>query len=445
MTNPMGIDVTAVIDNARFGRAHLRIVLLCAVLILLDGFDLGAISFAAPEFIKLLQIDRAMIGPVFSAGLFGLTLGALLFGLLGDRWGPRRVFVLCGVIFGICTLGTATATTMPTLLAWRFLAGVGLGGASPLSIAIASNVCPRRIRTSVVMVMYVALAVGQVVGGYTYALFTSFGWRSIFYVGGIVPLMLTPAFLLWLPETLPYQVMHNAPAARIRAVLAQLSPGEDFSAETRFTVSQEDRPGFQVALLFRDGRAWLTTVLWAVFFTSIVAIYFYNTWLPTLLRDSGLSQTQIIAITTAIQLGGVFGTLAAAPTVLKLGAFRTVSLGYLCAALAMLVLGSGATSFAFLFSATLAVGFFLIGTQSALNASSANVYPPSLRATGVGWGFGIGRIGSVISPSLAGLLVSLHWSPAELFRIAAAPTLLACLAAWIMLRLLRRTGSSAAA
>ena len=134
----------------------------------------------------------------------------------------------------------------------------------------------------------------------------------------------------------------------------------------------------------------------------------------------------------------MFGTLAAAPLVFKLGAFRTVSLGYLCAALAMLVLSAGETSFAFLFPATLAVGFFLIGTQSALNASSANVYPPSLRATGVGWGFGIGRIGSVISPSIAGLLVALHWSPAELFRLAAAPTILACLAAWGVRQLLRK-------
>jgi AAHS family 4-hydroxybenzoate transporter-like MFS transporter len=121
-----------------------------------------------------------------------------------------------------------------------------------------------------------------------------------------------------------------------------------------------------------------------------------------------------------------------------------VALGYLCAAIAMIVLASAGSSFLALALCVFAVGFFLIGTQSALNASSALIYPPSLRSTGVGWGFGIGRIGSIISPSIAGVLVALHWQPGHLFLIAAVPTFVASMTAYVLMTMLRKSDTSPA-
>jgi AAHS family 4-hydroxybenzoate transporter-like MFS transporter len=129
---------------------------------------------------------------------------------------------------------------------------------------------------------------------------------------------------------------------------------------------------------------------------------------------------------------------------MKLGPFRTVALGYLCAAIAMIVLASVGLSFVALAICVFAVGFFLIGTQSALNASSALIYPPSLRSTGVGWGFGIGRIGSIISPGIAGVLVAFHWQPGQLFLIAAVPTLIASIMAYVLMRMLGRSATNPA-
>src|SRR5215469_2379353 len=151
-------NVSEVVDNARFNAFHLRILVLCGVLILFDGFDLGAIGLAAPEFRKLLELGNTGLASVFSAGLFGLALGALVFGLIGDLVGVKRTFVFCGVAFGVFTLLTATAQSVNVLIAARFLTGLALGGASPLSIALASDYCPKRVRTSVVMIMYISLA-----------------------------------------------------------------------------------------------------------------------------------------------------------------------------------------------------------------------------------------------------------------------------------------------
>jgi MFS transporter, AAHS family, 4-hydroxybenzoate transporter len=434
----MATDVSAIIDNARFNRYHLRIVALCALMILFDGFDLTSISFVAPEFIEYLGVDRASIGPVFSAGLVGLTLGALGFGLLGDRWGVKRAFIFCGVMFGVFSLLTAFAQSLTVLLVYRFLAGLALGGASPISIAIASDYVPKRVRTSVVMIMYISLAVGQIAAGYSYG-WLSFlgGWRTVLYIGGLAPILLAPLFIVGLPEALEYLVMHGAAPARINAILARLEPGSRFT-DTSFLIARENKPGFQPVQLFQDGRAAITGVLWAVFFTSLIAIYFFNNWIPTLLTGGGLSGSEIIVVTTALPFGGVVGTFIAAPIVMRLGGFLTVSLGYLCAAAAMVVLGSGRTGFVFLAVGTLAVGVFLIGTQSALNASCASIYPPSMRATGVGWGFGIGRIGAILSPAIASYLIALKWQPSDLFLIAAVPTLAACLGAALVLRLVLR-------
>jgi AAHS family 4-hydroxybenzoate transporter-like MFS transporter len=438
----MATDVTEVIENARFGRYQVRILVMCGLMIFFDGYDLLSISFTAPEFIKLLGIDRSMIGPVFSAGLFGLTIGALTFGLMGDRIGPSRTFLFCCVVFGVFTLLTAFATSLTELLVLRFFAGLALGGASPISIAIASNYCPKRIRTTVVMIMYISLAVGQIAAGYTYTFLASFGWKSVFYVGGILPILLAPLFYMLLPEPVEYLVMKGAPQARIAAILSHIDPTKSFNAATEFVVPAANRLGFQLYQLFQDGRAALTSVLWVVFFTSIMAIYFYNNWLPTLLNGSGLSQGEIVAITTALPFGGVLGTLLIAPVLMKLGSFRTVGLGYVCAAVAMVALASVGQSFLVLAFCVFTVGFFLIGTQSALNASSALIYPPSLRSTGVGWGFGIGRIGSIISPSIAGVLVAFHWPPRQLFLIAAVPTLVAGVMAYALMRMLKRSDAS---
>ena len=440
----MATNVSEVINGARFNLFHLRVCLLCAALVTVDGFDLSSISFAAGDFVKFLGVSRAVMGPVFSAGFFGLTIGALTFGLVGDRWGPKRTFILCGVIFGVFTLATAAATSLTMLLTLRAIAGWGLGGATPLSIAIASEYLPQRLRTSLVMIMYISLALGIMIGGYVFAYVTVFGWRTVFIVGGILPLVAAPFLWAYLPERLEFMVMKGWASARIASVLARVVPGRDFARETLFTIDRENKAGFQLAQLFQERRAAITAVLWVVFFSSLLAVYFFNSWLPLLLASYGLTQPEVVQINSSMQLGGIAGTIVAAIFVLALGGFRAVAVGYFLAALAVVVLALSPHSFGFLFVASLTVGFFLVGTQSILNASCANLYPPAIRATGVGWGFGVGRSAAIVSPSLAGLLLAMHWQASDLFLLAAVPTLCASVSGLVVLLLVERRRSAMA-
>ncbi len=426
------VDVTDIIEGTHLGRYQFLILAICGVMVLFDGFDQTAISFAVPQFIKLFGIDKAMTGSVFSAGLFGLTVGALTLGLIGDRWGPSRTFLLCCLGFGVFELATSTATSLPQLAVYRFFAGLALGGASPISIAIASNYCPKKIRTTVVMIMYINVAIGQTLAGYAYGFLNAFGWKTIFYIGGTLPIVFAALFLFVLPEPVEHLVMKGVKREKIVKILSHVVPSRVFDTLSTFVVPPQNKKGFTLYLLFKDGRALSTSILWIVFFTSIMALYFYNSWLPTLFTGLGLSMKEIVAITTSLPIGGIAGTLFFAPLVLKLGAFRTVSLGYCCAAIAMIVLSVAGTGFVALFLSVLGVGFFLIGTQSALNASSAEIYPSSLRSTGVSWGFGIGRIGSILSPAVAGILLAFNWSPAQLFQIAAIPALAASAFAFVL-------------
>jgi MFS transporter, AAHS family, 4-hydroxybenzoate transporter len=438
----MAVNVSEVIDDARFNAFHLRIAVLCGILVFFDGFDLSAISYAAPEFIKLFGITRPMIAPVFSSGLLGLTIGALCFGFVADRIGAKRTFLFCGAMFGVFSIATALSDSLTSLLLWRFLAGLTLGGASPISIAIASDYVPKEVRASVTMLMYISLALGAVAAGYAYGFVSVFGWRTVFWIGGILPIVLTPLFWALLVEPLVFLVMHHAPVEHIRAILRRVNPAHDYSHEASFTVAHENKAGFQPAQLFQDGRAAITLMLWVVFFTSLIAIYFFNSWLPTLLTGRGLSGKEIVVIATSLQFGGIVGTLMAAAIVVRLPGFLIAGGAYLVAAAAMLVLGNGGSGAVFLACAVLAVGIFLIGAQSVLNVCCAIVYPPSMRGTGVGWGFGVGRAGSVLSPAFAGVLVAMHWTPGQLFAIAAAPTIAAGLGALVVLALVRRQASA---
>ena len=429
----MAVNVTEVIEGAKFNRFHLQIVLLCGLMVLIDGYDLAAISYAASDFVKFLGVPQATLGPVFSAGFVGLTLGAMTFGLVGDRWGTRRTFVLCSLVFGVFTLATAAATSLPMLLAFRALAGWGLGGATPLAVAISTDYCPKRLKMPVTMIMYVSLALGNIVAANTYGFLSFFGWRTVFIVGGVVPLLLAPVYLMFMPDRIEYLVMRHAEPGRIRAILSRLDPRRSFAGETNFEVPAENKAHFQLVQLFQEGRAAITAVLWVAFFASLLSLFFFNSWLPVLLGDYGLSKGEIVYTSSSMNLGGIVGTLIAAPTVAMLGGLRTAAIGYFLGAISIAILAKAGTGFGFLFGMALIVGLLLIGTQGVLNVVTAALYPPAIRGTAVGWAFGVGRSAAIISPSIAGILRAFKWPASDIFLLAALPTLCAAIAVAVVM------------
>ena len=358
------VDLSELIDNARLNRFHVRIIGLCACLLFVEGFDLQAISYAAPGMAKALAISRPMLGPIFSAGQLGLMLGALLFGIAGDRWGRKRVFILCGLDFGIASLATAFAASYSTVLFWRLIAGVGMGGAGPIAITIASDFCPKTVRAALTMIMYCGYTFGGVFAGVVNAYFLRLGWQSVFYVGGTMPIFLAPVLLLALPESLNYLVARPRRGAEIARIAAKLAPGKNHSPDSHFFIAQAYEKKVQVPELFKKGYAGQTILLWTILFISLITLFSLTNWLPTLLNSVGITPRQVVSITGIAQVAGLLGSFVAARFIALYRPFSVAAVGYGCAAVLLLILGRFGSSYLAFLIVNSFLYFFLIGDQN---------------------------------------------------------------------------------
>src|ERR1700736_5100075 len=439
------IDVADFIDGQPVGGFQIKLLLTCAAVLFLDGFDTQAIGYVAPALAKEWGLSKAALGPVFSAGLFGLLIGALVLGPLADRIGRKKIIVFSTLAFGIGTLVTAFVQDIDMLLAIRFLTGLGLGGAMPNAIAMTSEFNPRRRRATMVMIMFCGFSVGAALGGFlAAALIPLFGWRSVFVVGGLAPLALVPILALRLPESVRFLALTGRAQERVAELLWSISPRAVFAPATQFVVHEPELTGIPVLHLFRDGRTLVTLLLWVVFFMSLLDLYFLTNWLPTVLNDLGASVSAAALIGSMLQVGGVVGALALG-SIIDRFSFRALALVYFIAVFAIGAIGQLGHSVVFVTMAIFAAGFCIVGGQIAANALAAGFYPTSGRATGVGWALGIGRVGSIVGPLIGGALLSLKWSTASVFVAAAVAALCAALAAFSLSGLAGMGGSGKAA
>lgn len=417
------VNVSELIDNVRLGGFHIRVVGLCACLLFFEGFDFQAISYAAPALAQALAISKPMLGPLFSSGQLGLMAGALLCGIAGDRWGRKWVFIFCGVDFGLASLATALSSSYPTLVFCRLIAGLGLGGVGPIAITIASDYCPTKWRAALTMIMYCGFTTGGVFAGMVNAYFLRHGWQTVFYVGGALPILLAPVLAVALPESLNYLVSRGTCGAEIARILDKIAPARCPSAQDHFVMEQAYEKRVQVPDLFRAGCARPTALLWMVLFISLVTLFSLTNWLPTLLSSVGSSARQVVTITGVGQAAGLAGSLVAARLMVFYRPFRVAALGYGLAAVLLVALGIAGSGFSTLLIINGLLYFFLIGDQNIVNAMTGALYPPKIRATGSGWAIGVGRIGGIIGPTIAGALLAYRWAPSQLFVVAALPTL----------------------
>jgi AAHS family 4-hydroxybenzoate transporter-like MFS transporter len=435
------VDVVEFIDAQPVGGFQLRLLLICAAVLFLDGFDTQAIGYVAPSLAKEWGLTKAALGPVFSAGLFGLMIGALLFGPLADRIGRKKIIIFSTLAFGVGTLITAFVQDVNALLAIRFLTGLGLGGAMPNAIAMTSEFNPRRRRATMVMIMFCGFSVGAALGGVlAAALIPHFGWRSVFVVGGVVPLLLVPILALRLPESVRFLVLTGRAPQRVAELLGLIGPNAGFTAATRFVVHEPVLAGIPVLHLFSSGRTFATLLLWVVFFMSLLDIYFLANWLPTVLNDLGASISAAALIGSMLQIGGIVGSFALG-SIIDRFSFRALALVYFVAVFAVAAIGQVGHSAILVTLAIFVAGFCVVGGQIAANALAAGYYPTAVRATGVGWALGIGRAGSIVGPLVGGILLTMKWSPAEVFMAAAGAALCAALAAFFLGRLAGMGGS----
>lgn len=372
----------------------------------MDGFDVQAMGFVAPAVIQAWGVSKASLGPVFGAGLLGMLVGSLALSVLADRVGRRPVMLGATLFFAFGMLATARVTTIGELEAIRFVTGLGLGAIMPNAMALAGEHSAAGNRVTMMMLVSCGFTGGAVLGGLvSAAIIPAYGWQSVFYVGGAFPLVLAALMVGGLPES-----------------------GE-FVAQRAARTKNASAP---VAELFHAGRTRTTLLLWAVNFLNLINLYFLANWLPTIATSAGMSMSSAVLLGTMLQVGGVVGTVAMGPVIDRVGFRRVLVPVFAVAAVAIALIGRAGLPAPVLFGVVTVAGLCIIGGQPAVNALAASYYPTSLRSTGIGWSLGIGRVGSILGPTLGGELVRREWSNASIFATVAVPAALSAALVYLM-------------
>lgn len=426
------VDVTELLGSRTMGRVQIGIVILCALVALLDGYDLQVIGLAAPAIAHTLRIPMAAMGGVFSAALAGLALGSFGLGMLSDRIGRKKVLIGATLCFGACTLATAMAGSLDQLLIARLLTGFGLGGALPSFIALASEYTPHDRRAIVVALVWAGFPLGGVLGGLLGSwLLPHPGWRYLFWVGGTAPMLIVALQMGFLPESVGYLVYSEAPSEHIAALLTRVC-GEEISPHARFILGEEPAPGGRVGQLFSHGRARGTLLLWVSCFVAYMQLVTNSAWSPTLLSRVGVPVSRSALAIAAFNLGSLIGTPTAGWLLARLGGATLLPLLLAGTVVAYGLVGYAAPSIDIIVMLESLIGLFLGTATAALIALSAMFYPAPIRSTGVGWAMGVGRLGSFLGPLIVGVLFAGGWTVAEIFALIAAPALVAALTAGLI-------------
>jgi len=310
MAHDHPIDIEALIDERKLGRFQIFVAVLCAAALLVDGFDTMAIGYVAPALIKAWGIDRAAMTPAFAAGQIGLMLGSMVVGPLADRFGRRPVMIYSCAAFGVLSLATMSVSSVSELVVLRFVTGFGLGGAMPNALALTSEYMPSRARITATMVMFCGFSIGAALGGWVVArLIAQHGWQVVFLIGGVIPLMLAVVLALLLPESLRYLAATRKHPHRLAAYVRRIAPGIDADGNTLYAIAEKKASGFVVRELFNDGRTRMTLLLWAITFMVLLDLNLLSSWLPTMLRDSGLPLETAATVVIGYQLGGTVGNV----------------------------------------------------------------------------------------------------------------------------------------
>jgi MFS transporter, AAHS family, 4-hydroxybenzoate transporter len=431
MASTTTMSANTLLEGAQFGRLQLGVVMLCAVVAMLDGFDTQAIAYVAPRIAQDWGLSPAAFGPVFASGLVGLTLGALVLSPAADRFGRKAIILLSTASFGAFALLTATAANLGELMLFRLLTGIGLGAAMPNIIALTSEYAPARLRATLVTVMFCGFPLGSTIGGVLAGpLMAAHGWAGVFLAGGALPLLLLPVLVLWLPESISFLATRPGAERRMERILARIdaaAPPQDVITGLPLEHPEAAR-GFSGLQLFANGRAATTGLLWLAFFMNLLVMYFLVNWLPTLLREAGAPLETAILSTALLNLGGVVGAIVLGRLIDRRSPYLVLGGAYAASALFIAVIAFGGASLTVLLTGAALAGFGVVGAQIGCNALAASIYPTAIRATGVGWALGVGRIGAIVGPLAGGALLALHWSPQSIILTAAGPALIASLA-----------------
>lgn len=420
------IDVHPVIDNARFSRFHWMVMALCALLLIFDGYDLFIFGVVLPSIMQEWNLTPMEAGALGSYALFGMMFGALTFGTLADKIGRKKGIAICFVLFSTATILNGFASNPTEFGIFRFIAGLGCGGLMPNAVALMNEYAPKRLRSTLVAVMFSGYSLGgMLAAGVGIYMLPRFGWESMFFAAA-VPLLLLPLILWKLPESVGFLVRQGRDE-QARAVLAKVEPGLQIDAKAQLHISDAKGQGVGVFELFREQRALRTLCLWLAFFCCLLMVYALSSWLPKLMGSAGYSLGSSLSFLLALNFGGMAGAILGGWLGDRFNLGKVMVAFFVAAAVSISLLGFKSPT-PVLYLLIFIAGATTIGTQILLYAGAAQFYGLSIRSTGLGWASGIGRNGAIVGPLLGGALMAINL-PLQLNFIAfAVPGAIAALA-----------------
>lgn len=419
------IDVNEAIDQSPFGSFQWMVVALCGALLVVDGYDVFVAGTVLPTLIAEWGLTKPQAGALQAWALFGMMFGALILGPLADRIGRKKGVAISFMLFTSATVLTGFANSPEQFKVFRFIAGLGCGGLMPNAVALMNEYAPKRLRGTMVALMFSGYSVGgMVAAGLGIGLIPGFGWQPMFFIAA-VPLLMLPLILWKLPESLGF-LIRQGKQDEARHIFARIS-ATPLDAGDRLVFTEAKGASASVAELFRHGRTLRTLMLWLSFFCCLLLVYLLSSWLPKVLQEAGYAERASLLSLFSLNFGGMAGAILGGRMGDRFGLPRVVVGFFATAALSIAMIGMNPAP-ALLFALVFVAGATTIGTQILLYASVAQLYNLSVRSTGLGWASGVGRIGAIVGPTLGGVLLARELPLEQNFLIFAVPAALSALA-----------------
>ena len=421
------IDLHKLADDARFNRFHGLVLFWCALIIVFDGYDLAVVGIALPSIMTSMRVDATNAGFMVSSALFGMMFGAIFLGTIADKIGRRWAIAICVGLFSIFTAAAGLANDPFTFGAMRFLAGLGIGGVMPNVVAQMTEYSPKKIRATLVTLMFSGYAVGGIIAAVLGKNFIeAYGWQSVFFAAGL-PIILIPIILKSVPESMPF-LLAKGRIAELKRIASRLDPSYEPLASDSFTVPTQDRAdSAPIKHLFFEGRGFSTIMFWIAFFMCLFMVFALSSWLTKLMAGAGYSLGSALTFVIVLNVGAMIGAIGGGWLADRFHIKYVLAGMYALAAISLTLLGYKMPTTALYILIGLA-GASTIGTQIVANAYTGQFYPMAVRATGLGWALGVGRSGAILAPILIGVLVGMKLPLHQNFIAIAIPAVIGMIA-----------------
>ena len=420
------MNIKKLIDENPLGPLQFLVFYQCFVLNMLDGMDVQAIAYSAPEISKEWAINPQTLGIVFSAALVGMTIGAMFISPFTDRIGRRKMILLSLIMIGVGMIGSSFAQTIDHLVVLRLLTGLGIGSILASSTSMVAEFAPGRVRNVCITIYHSGYPIGAIVTGLVATwLIPAYGWRPLFMLAGVISLAMLPLVYLYLPESVEFLLTRRPPRTleRINEIMRRM--GHPVMEELPPQEAKQHSVVGGVGALLQDGRAVSTLLLWLAFFMSFAALYFLFSWVVKLANDSGLPIDDAMYAGIAMNMGAFCGSISLGYYSGSTGLKKIIFLYFIGAVCMIIPYGFIKGSVPTILTMIFVLMLFVQGAFAGLYVVAARLYPTEIRTTGVGWAIGAGRFGAVFGPAAAGFMLGAGLSISWTFAVFAIPLALA--------------------